>query len=121
MVDAIVMLSIYRVYSIHVKVHAMANWAFSSARKFPGRSETVLYNHFGTLTFSKLCRFWSYFTGLDHHDYFELVVGESMKEPLELPLTFLSFKHKSRIIRFMAEAKEAVIDIFRPLVFQSIF
>jgi len=31
------------------------------------------------------------------------------------PLLFLSFEHKSRIIHFLAEAREAVIEIFRPL------
>jgi len=115
MEDAIVMLSVHRVYSIHTKVHAMANWAFLGENAFPGRSESVLYNYFGTVTFKKLCGFWSYFSGFDHRDYFELLVQDSMNEHFKHPLTFLSFKHKSRIIHFLAEAREAVIDIFRPL------
>ena len=116
--DAIIIVCIQRLYVIHTKVHAIANWAHEKA-SFPGRSETILYNHFGTVTFTKLCKFWSWFT-YDHSNYFEKLIAHSLSQPFSHSLKFLEFSQKSRLIRFLLGARQAVQGVFKGLSHREI-
>jgi len=117
--EAIILVWFHTIFAGHVKLHALANWGVNDLclnSPFVRRNSiiTVMYNHFGKVTFPRLASFWAKY-GVSKYDFSTIgsVIDFGLSKGIAYHGKTRELQPHSEIVDFVIKVRNSFMNTFQ--------